>query len=326
MGMSGAERIDVVVPTRNTRNVTLRAIAAILAERSRGVPARCVVVDNASEDRTSEAIRARWPDVSVIRNTVDLGYGHACNQGARAGEAEYVLVLNSDVFARPGAVERLASFLDAGAEYVAAAGRLVHVGTDRPQVGFAVRAYPSLPAQLALLVGLERYWPSNPISRRQLMKDFAYDRTQELEAQPAAACLLVRRADYEAVGGFDESFHYWFEDVDLLRRLGSRGRIAYCHEATFEHVGGASFTRWSRQQVIAARYHGLLRYFDKHHPHREGIALRAAVGLLAALRAVALWPFARERARAYRGVVRLAIRIDGRPQPERGARGGSEEG
>jgi GT2 family glycosyltransferase len=324
--VSSTERVDVVIPTCNTRDITLRAVAAVVAEKHRGLTLRCIVVDNASKDRTSEAIRARWSDVVVIRNATDHGYGRACNQGADAGGAGHLLILNSDVFAGPGAIQRLLAFLDENPDCVAVSGRLVEVGTDRPQVGFAVRAFPSLGGQLALLLGLERFWPSNPISRRQVMSDFAYDRTQDLDAQPAGACILVRRSDYEALGGFDEWFNYWFEDVDLLRRLRARGRIAYCHDASFEHVGGASFAHWARPRMIGARYHGLLRYFNKHHSRREVIALRAVVALLSVLRALVLWPLARERARAYRGVARLAVRMDALPALAPRARDGGAEG
>ena len=78
------------------------------------------------------------------------------------------------------------------------------------------------------------------------MLGFDYERTQELTAQPAGACLLIRRADFEAVGGFDDEFFYWFEDIDIIRRLQGRGKIGYVHDAVFDHVGGASFAQWSR--------------------------------------------------------------------------------
>lgn len=306
--MSVRERVDVVIPTRDTRELTLRAVRSVLADRIQEVAVRCVVVDNGSVDGTPEAVAASWPQATLVRNAEDRGYARACNEGVRAGEGEYVLIMNSDVFARPGAVGRLTRFLRANPRHVAATGRLVDVGTDRPQVGFAVRGYPTLAGQVALLAGGERLWPANPVSRRQSMRDFDYDRTHDVDGQPAGACLLVRRRDYEAVGGFDEGFRYWFEDVDLLRRLSARGPIAYVHDAVFEHVGGATFARWSRPDAIVARHRSLLRYFEKHHPRREVIALRAVVGALAALRAVLLLPTRGPVARAYATVLGLALR------------------
>jgi N-acetylglucosaminyl-diphospho-decaprenol L-rhamnosyltransferase len=192
--------------------------------------------------------------------------------------------------------------------HVAASGVLVDVGTERPQVGFAVRSYPTLGQQLALMTGLERYWPSNPISRRARLPAFDYGRTQTLDAQPAGACLLVRRRDFDAIGGFDDAFFFWFEDVDLLLRLRRRGRVAFVHDAVFEHVGAASWRAWERPQVIVSRHRSLLRYFAKHRPVPEQAAVRLAVAALGAVRAAAWLPLRPERARAYAEVVRLALR------------------
>jgi GT2 family glycosyltransferase len=191
---------------------------------------------------------------------------------------------------------------------VAAAGQLVSFGTDDPQVGFAIRDFPSLANQCALMLGLERYWPANPVSRRSQMLDFDYTRTQELSAQPAGACLMVRRDAFESIGGFDETFFYWFEDVDLVKRLYTIGQIGYVHDAVFDHVGGASFANWTRPDVVVARYDGLLRYFQKHRTPTERVALRVVVGTLGGLRALVLAPIDRARAEAYATVARRSLR------------------
>ena len=268
------------------------------------------MVDNASSDGTREEIGQRWPDVVVVRNETNAGFGTACNQGAGCGNAEFILLLNSDIYARPGAVERLVDFIVERWSCVAVGGRLVDLGTGRTQVGFVLRGFPTAFGQIALLIGLERFWPRNPISRRQLMLDFDYDRTQEVEAQPAGASLLCRRRDFEAIGGFDEGFYYWFEDVDLVKRLRGRGCIGYAHDAVFEHGGGTTFAQWKRPEVILSRYQGLFRYFWKHRPPLELLAVRAVAGTLALARAIPLAFTDRARARAYAGVVRLAVRPD----------------
>ena len=304
---SRARALDVVVVTRDTLDLTLRCAAAVLGQRLGGLDVRLIVVDNGSRDGTADAIATRWPDVTVLRNKADRGYARACNQGIRAGQSEFVLILNSDAFPRRGALGRLVAFLAAHSDHSVAAGLLVDAGTDRPQVGFAVRGYPTLLAQLALLAGLERLWPHNPLSRHQALPNFDYSRTQDVEAQPAGACLACRRSDFEAVGGFDEEFHYWFEDVDLVLRLRARGRVVYIHDAVFDHVGGATFSQWTRPQVVRARYGSLLRFFQKHHSPAEVLGLRAAIGMLAAARALALAFVAPERARAYLDVLRLAV-------------------
>ena len=299
--------VDVVIPSRDTRDLTLRCLRALQAEASsQKIGLRCILVDNGSHDGTADVVAQSMPDVLVVRNAHNAGYGEAVNQGARASDGDYLLILNSDAIARSGAVVRLSEFLDLNAEFVIAAGRLVDEGTDRPQVGFGVRSFPTLLGQVALMTGFERFWASNPVSRRQSMRDFDYDRTQEVDAQPAGACLMCRRSDFESIGGFDESFFYWFEDVDLVRRLQDRGRIGYVHDAVFEHVGAATFRQWSRPDVIVARYGGLLTYFRKHH-RRQLLVLRLVIGALSMLRVVPLALIDRRRALAYVTVLRLAL-------------------
>jgi N-acetylglucosaminyl-diphospho-decaprenol L-rhamnosyltransferase len=304
--VSTAPSIDVVVVTRNTRSLTLRCAAAVLQPRP-GPRVHLIVVDNGSGDGTAEAILERWPEATVLRNESNVGFASACNQGARAGSADYLLFLNSDAFPRSGAVARVASFLDAHPEHSAAAGLLVDVGTERPQVGFAVRGFPTLTTQVALLLGLERLWPANPASRRQTLPDFDYGTTQDVAAQPAGACLACRRESFEAVGGFDEAFYYWFEDVDLVIRLQERGPVGFVHDAVFDHVGGGTFSRWDRPQVVRARYASLLYFFAKHHSHRDQVGLRLVVGALAAARLLPLAVVTPERAGAYRDVLRMAV-------------------
>jgi N-acetylglucosaminyl-diphospho-decaprenol L-rhamnosyltransferase len=304
--VSAASSLDIVVVTRNTRSLTLRCAEAIFAPGP-APQVHLIVIDNGSSDGTAEAIRERWPETTMLRNEGNVGYGSACNQGVRAGESEYILLLNSDAFPRSGALERLVSFLETHPDHSAAAGLLVDVGTDRPQVGFAIRGFPTLATQIALLVGLERIWPGNPISRRQTMPDFDYGTTQTVTAQPAGACLACRRASFEAVGGFDEAFYYWFEDVDLVLRLQQRGPVAFVHDAVFDHVGGGTFGHWRRPQVVKARYASLLYFFAKHRSLGSQLGLRLVVGALAVARALPLIVLAPARARAYRDVLRMAL-------------------
>jgi GT2 family glycosyltransferase len=304
--VSGASSLDVVVVTRNTRDLTLRCATAVLAP-GRAPRANLIVVDNGSSDGTAEALLEHWPETTVLRNEANVGYASACNQGARAGESAYILFLNSDAFPRGDAVARLLSFLDAHPEHSAAAGLLVDDGTDRPQVGFAIRGFPTLATQVALLLGLERFWPGNPVSRRQTLPDFDYGTTQDVDAQPAGACLACRRAPFEALGGFDEAFYYWFEDVDLVLRLQQLGPVAFVHDAVFDHVGGGTFSHWGRPEVVRARYASLLYFFAKHHSLRAQMGLRLVVGALAAARLLPLAVVKPARARAYRDVLRMAL-------------------
>ena len=299
--------VDVVIVTRDTREMTLRCVRSALAESGGGLDVRCFVVDNGSTDGSAEALAAESGSVEVIANDHNAAYGRACNQGAERGSAEYLLILNSDITVRPGAIVRLVEFLERSSAHVACGGRVVDPGTDRVQVGHAVRAFPRLASQAAQMLGLERNWPSNPLSRHALGLDLDYERTQDVD-QPPGSCLSIRRADFEAVEGFDEGYFYWYEDVDLCRRLRDRGPIAYVHDAPFEHVGSATFAAWDSPQRVRSWYRGVFRYFDKHRPRHERVAIRALAALLAGVRSLVWLPRDRARAAALFDVARLALR------------------
>lgn len=309
--MSAPPDVDVVIVTRDTREMTLRCVLSVLAEAGGPLDLSCTVVDNASSDGTAAALAREAPAVRVIANARNEPYGRACNQGLAGGSGRYVLILNSDIVALPGSIRRLVAFLDGSAGHVAAGGRTVDPGTRAVQVGHAVRAFPTLPAQLAQLAGLERAAPWNPISRRALGLDLDYERTQDVD-QPPGSCLAVRRADFEAIGGFDEDFFYWYEDVDLCRRLADRGRIAYVHDAPFEHESSATFASWGSPQRIRSWYWGVFLYFAKHRPRWEQLAVRLAAGTLSLLRAASWLPRDRATARSLWGVTKLAL---GRGEP-----------
>src|SRR3990172_9168390 len=170
-----------------------------------------IVVDNASRDDTLARARA-VAGVQVIGNRENRGF---------AAGGELLLFLNPDMVAEPGALAALRAAV--APEGVAAAGGRLLNPDGTTQVGFAGRRFPPLAGAPAETLLLNRLFPGNLWNRRYRCLEFDYDRPAEVE-QPAGACLLVHRSAWDAVGGFDESFHpLWFEDVDLCRRLRVRG-------------------------------------------------------------------------------------------------------
>jgi N-acetylglucosaminyl-diphospho-decaprenol L-rhamnosyltransferase len=255
----------IVVVTYNSADV----IEACL-DACRRFSAAVVVVDNASIDGTANRVR-RIPDVTLIANETNRGFGAAVNQGIAVLDTEAVLILNPDAVPVQGmdALERCALREEVGA----ATGRLI--GADgRDQEGFNIRAFPTAWTLAFEALGLNRIWPGNPVNRR-------YRRpTPSLESevdQPAGAFLMIRRAAWEELGGFDEGFFpIWFEDVDFCKRLKDRGyRILYTPKALARHQGGHSAKRlpWKERQLFW--YGSLLRYASKH----LSIASRRAVAL-----------------------------------------------
>jgi GT2 family glycosyltransferase len=288
--------IDAVVLTHNSRDQALECIAHLREPEITSV----VVVDNASSDGTSEAIRAAHPDVTVLTLRAHTGVAAALNRGAARGTAPFVLYLNDDVFALPGSIRLLLETLEHRDEAVAAAGRLVSDDLTT-QDRYRPRSFPSPAAIVARLLGLERLWPRNPWTGRHLRRRLDDRATVEVD-QPAGACLVVRRAVVERVGGWDERYSFWYEDVDLSKRLAAHGTQLYVPAAPFRHIGGSTVRRMLRAEGHQRSFHGMLLYAQTHFS-RAGQALVAvtvaAVGVARALIAVRA---DRDAARIYAGI------------------------
>jgi GT2 family glycosyltransferase len=255
----------IVIVTYNSADVIEECVTACLR-----VSPAVVVVDNASDDGTAGRVR-QFPDVSLIANETNRGFGAAVNQGVAVLETEAVLILNPDAIPVQGlaALERCALRKGSGAS----TGRLIGPN-GRDQEGFNIRTLPTAWTLALEVLGLNRIWPGNPVNRRYRLPTPSVESVVE---QPAGAFLMVRRAAWEALGGFDEGFFpIWFEDVDFCKRLKDRGyRILFTPEAIAIHQGGHSAGRLSWKQRQLFWYGSLLRYASKH----LSIASRRAVGL-----------------------------------------------
>ncbi|HEY8583636.1 MAG TPA: glycosyltransferase family 2 protein [Capillimicrobium sp.] len=270
--MSGAQ-LDVVVVTFDTREVTLECLRRLDRPGT-----RAIVVDNGSADGTARAVAERFPEAAVVRLDEGVGFAAACNRGAEAGDAPLVLFLNSDVYARPGALDALVAALDArGPGAVAAGGRLVDPGTDDTQPAYAPQRFPGLGALLARVTGLEVV--AARLGRGGPDTALLAERGTVACDQPAGACLLVRRGDLEAVGGWDERFWFWYEDVDIARRLQARGELLHVGGAVFEHLGGGTFAAWGRERGLRSRLHGIAVYASTHLAWPSRAVLGAALVL-----------------------------------------------
>lgn len=263
--------VDVVIPTFNAKDMILRCLEYLQDPAI----AQITVVDDASTDDTRGAVSDRFPEVRTIVLDRHRGLAYALNRGAETGDAEYVLFLNNDICPVDGAVGELYRALRDNPLAVSAGGNLVDPQTGRTQDTYRPRAIPGLAGLVARLTGIERLWPRNPWTGQHLSRPLDEVATSRTDRQPAGSCLLVRRDTLERVHGWDERYWFWYEDVDLSRRLRELGDALYVPTAVFEHVGRASTTGWVRYEQHRRLYHGTLRYAQRHLPRRQQIVLGA---------------------------------------------------
>jgi N-acetylglucosaminyl-diphospho-decaprenol L-rhamnosyltransferase len=268
--------VDVVVVSYNSRE-TLRACVAPLATLP-GV--RVIVADNASADGSLETLDGL--PVTTLRLPRNGGFSYGCNAGWRAGQSPRVLFINPDADIDGQSLTRLIAVLDGDETVGAAAPRIVN---GDGSLHHSQRRFPRLRSTFAQAFFLHRVATRAHWVDELVLDETAYRRPGSPE-WVSGACLLVRRSALEALGGLDEGFFLYAEDMDLCRRLRSAGyEIRFVPEAVCRHQGGASAPRASLLPVLAE---SRLRYARKHERRpvaaltRLGVALGAATHMLLA--------------------------------------------
>jgi len=266
--------IDVVVVNWNAGPALAECVASLGAVREH--LASVVVVDNASSDGSLDGLDALGAEhglpLVILRNDRNRGFGPACNQGARLGAAEHVLFLNPDTRVAPDSLDRPLELLSspAGAD-VGALG--IQLEDERGRVARSCARFPTATTYVAIALGLDRVSPLRSLGYR--MTEWDHAETRDVD-HVMGAFYLIRRATFAAVGGFDERFFVYFEDLDLSRRVRASGkRLVYLAGPRAFHAGGGT-TRAIPARRLAYFLRGKLRYARKHE---RGATL--AIALLA---------------------------------------------
>lgn len=217
--------------------MTLACIDSVFRETQR-LTFEVIVVDNASEDGSAQAIGKEFRQVRLIASAKNLGFAAANNLAAREAQGAYILLLNPDTVVLNGAIDRLVDFAEKHPEAGIFGGRTVF-GDGSVNPTSCWRA-PSLWGFLCRALGLDRYFQSSSLLNRDAYGGWQRDSVREIDI--VSGCfLLIRREIWEELGGFDRDFFMYAEDWDLCLRARQAGyRCLFCPDAEIIHYGGAS--------------------------------------------------------------------------------------
>jgi N-acetylglucosaminyl-diphospho-decaprenol L-rhamnosyltransferase len=231
---------------------------------------KVTVVDNASSDNSAEMVRLDFPWVNLIISKKNDGYGAAANLAIASCLSKYVLLLNCDTVLQPGALQALTEYLDEHPKVAVLGPQLVNPDST-PQT--SCFEFPTPLQTLLRETSLSGFiQPSSKLHSAEL-SDEASHVAQEVPWVLGAA-LAIRRVAFESVGGFDESFFMYFEEVDLCYRLKQAGwQTHFVPEALVMHVGGAS-TKRHRAAMLQQLYKSLCHFYQQHYSSRQKIELR----------------------------------------------------
>jgi hypothetical protein len=272
-----APDVSVIVVSWRTRELTLACLAALEADAARReVSAETILVDNGSADGTVETVRREHPAVAVIASERNLGFAAGCNLGTARARGRHVLLLNPDAVVAPGTLAALVGFLDAAPRAGAAGCRLV---SPSGEAQFSCGRFLTPFNQFAETLGLAR------LVRAAALRRSYTDRELDADAVEVdwvvGACLAVRRAALDEVGGLDERFFMYSEDEDLCYRLRAADWSVYLlPRVAVTHVGGGSAAQAFDRMRAAARA-SQTAFIRKHHGAAYAALFRALMRLAA---------------------------------------------
>lgn len=251
--------LSIIIVNWNTCALLAACLASVATEISRFPvgEVEVVVVDNASQDESVTMVQTRFPWVSLLQNSTNVGFAGANNQAMAQARGRYLLLLNSDTAVLPAAFTTLVDFMEAHPQVGAAGSRYLN-----PDGSLQPSCYPepTLGRELWRLFHLDRVYPVGvyPIAVWSLTTPRAVDVVQ-------GAALLLRRTVLKQVGLFDTDYFMYTEEVDLCRRIRQAGwPIFFVPTSAIIHYGGQS-TRQAAQSMFLELYRSKILYFRKHH-------------------------------------------------------------
>jgi GT2 family glycosyltransferase len=264
--------ISIVIVSWNVRELLRQCLKSVASQQSPVasheaglstgdclLATELIVVDNASSDHTVEMLRTEFPSVRVIANTENAGFTRANNQALAVAQGHYLFLLNPDTELRAGALHTLYDYAE----------QHPRVGIIGPQLFYgdgshqsSRRRFPTLATAFLESTKLQQWFPRNRALTRYYILDTRDDATQEVDWINGAA-MFVRRAVYDQIGGLDEAFFMYSEELDWCYRAKHAGwQIVYLPTAQVTHYEGKS-----SEQVVAQRdiyfHSSKVRFFRK---------------------------------------------------------------
>ncbi|MCR4264362.1 MAG: glycosyltransferase family 2 protein [Candidatus Roizmanbacteria bacterium] len=242
--------LTIIIVNYYTNKLLEKCISSIIASKPK-MKYEIIIVDNGSQEK----IPIKTPDVTVIQNRENVGFGKANNQAVKKAKGEYVLFLNVDTEVTDDSISKLWNFIRESQHVSIAGAKLLNTDkTDQPSCG----PFYSVSVTFGMLflkgdhIGLTRWSP---------------DRVKQVD-WVSGACMLMKKETFESVGGFDEGIFMYMEEIEFLHRAKNRGLHTYFYpDARFVHIGAAA--SGSKKTPVLNIYRGLLYYYQKHRSSTE---------------------------------------------------------
>jgi GT2 family glycosyltransferase len=277
--------LTIVIVNWNSGDCLLRMLESVHNAVGKSWSAEIVVVDNASTDASVERVKERFRGVRVLQCERNIGFGAANNLAFRQAQGRFVLILNPDTIVDRRALQAMLEFMAShraagacGPKLLGADGRTLSPWCARREL-FPIDVFFEY-------TYLYRLFPHHRVFARYTMGDWDHTADRQV-VSVSGACMLLRRAALEQVGGFDERFFMYGEDVDLCRRLRLHGwQVWFVAGAAVRHLGAQS-TRRTRDRGALWAVQSMTLLFRKYGRPIDLHKVKLALSLGCLVRSIA---------------------------------------
>jgi len=252
--------VSIIIVSWNTRAYLKQCLESVRVANSQCVQ-EVIVVDNASADGSPEMVEKEFPEVRLIRAGSNLGFARGNNLAMTYARGNMFALVNSDALVHVGCLDTLAAFLHANSE-VGLVGPRVIGGDGRLQR--TCRRLPGVWNTFCRTIALDRVLPNWPLFSGYELTDRDHEVRREVDVLSGCFC-MARREAVDAIGGLDEQFFFYGEDIDWCKRFADAGwKVVFVPEATATHFGGGSTANAPLRYSIEI-LRATLKYWRKHY-------------------------------------------------------------
>jgi GT2 family glycosyltransferase len=256
---ASAPPVSIIIVSYNTRDYLRRCLTTLYDDPPELVR-EVIVVDNDSADGSVDMVREEFPQARVIANRANLGYAKAVNQGMRETSGSYFLILNPDIETSADSIGALWRFMESSPGAGIAGAKLLNPDGS---LQMSCRTFYTIPVVLLRRTFLGKLFPNSRLVRNHLMQDWNHDSDREVD-WVTGACMMVRREAYESIGGMDERFFLYFEDVDWCYRMSRHGwKVCYVHSSVMKHAYRRESARLLPDRKLMSHLLSTFRFYDK---------------------------------------------------------------
>ncbi|MEW9673285.1 glycosyltransferase family 2 protein [Ammoniphilus sp. 3BR4] len=266
--------LSIIIVNYNTKNLTLQAIESVFCSDT-SFKYEIVLVDNAStEIGLEEELIQRFPQVHFVKNTKNLGFSKANNQGIKISKGRYILLLNSDTIIDKDTLQIMMDYMEQNPA-IGASGCKVLL-PDGSLDKACKRGYPTPEASFYYMLGFHKRYPAIPRFNQYQLGHLDPDQEHEVDSL-VGAFMLLRREVIDQVGLLDEDFFMYGEDIDWCYRIKAAGwKIKYYPRTSILHLKRAS-SKKKPNKIIYEFHRAMFLFYNKHYRNKYPFYVRGLV-------------------------------------------------